>query len=116
MTERMTRIANRLLNLPSGKTFPLPVALWRVGDACWVAVECEHYNLLQRSLRIRFPNNPIMVATLANGARATYLPTRASYGLGIYQESIALVAPGSLEQLIDAVAERIAEVLVRGKG
>jgi hypothetical protein len=111
MTERMTRVLTRLANLPSGDTFPMPVTLWRAGDACWVAVECEHYNLLQRSLRARFPTNPIVVATLANGARATYLPTRATYGHGIYQESIALVAPGSLEQLIEAVAAQIEEIL-----
>jgi Neutral/alkaline non-lysosomal ceramidase, N-terminal len=111
MTERMTRIVARLNNLPAGKAFPMPVALWRAGDACWLTVECEHYNLLQRSLRDRFPNNPIVLATLANGARATYLPTRASFGHGIYQESIALTAPGSLENFIETVAAQIGEML-----
>jgi hypothetical protein len=108
MAERMTRIINRLANLPPGDSFPLPVALLRIGDACWLALECEHYNMLQRSLRERFGNYPIMVATLTNGARATYLPTRESYGKGIYQESIALVAPGSLEKVVDAASKHIA--------
>jgi hypothetical protein len=108
MAERMTRIINRLLNLPPGEAFPMPVAILRIGDACWVTVEAEHYNVLQRSLRERFPNTPIIVATLTNGARATYLPTREAYGKAIYQESIALVAAGSLEKLIEEVALQMA--------
>jgi hypothetical protein len=51
--------------------------------------------------------------TLADGARATYLPTRKTYGHGIYQESIALVAPGSLEQIIEAVAEQVGQLMCR---
>ena len=36
-----------------------------------------------------------------------YLPPRELYGTGIYQETIVVVAPGSLEQVIEAVAQRI---------
>jgi hypothetical protein len=107
MAERMTRVINRLVNLPPGRSFPLPITLWKIGDAVWLAVEGEHYNLLQRSLRVRFPNVPIVVATLANGSRPTYLPTAETYGKGIYQESIALLASGSLEKLIDAVEKQM---------
>ena len=107
MAERMTRVINRLINLPPGRSFPLPITLWRVGDGVWLAVEGEHYNLLQRALRARFVGVPIVVATLANGSRPTYLPTVESYGKGIYQESIALLAPGSLEQLIKAIGAEI---------
>jgi hypothetical protein len=110
MAERMTRILYRLSNLPSGDAFPMAVALLRIGNACWLAVEAELYNLFQRSLRERFPHIPIIVATLTNGARATYLPTRESYGTGVYQESIALLAPGSLERLIDCVADEITKL------
>jgi hypothetical protein len=35
------------------------------------------------------------------------LPPRATYGKGIYQEIIAMVAPGSLEQVIEEIAARI---------
>jgi len=73
----------------------------------WLAVEAEHYQLLQRTLRERFAGVPIVVATLANGARCTYLPTIDAYHKGIYQESIAVLAPGSLEQLIDAIGRQI---------
>jgi hypothetical protein len=111
MAERMTRWLGRLPHLPDGPTFPLPAVLWRMGDAVWLAVESEHYSLLQRRLRERFAGTPIMVITIANGSRATYLPTADAYGKGIYQESIAVLERGSLEQLIEVVTERIAKML-----
>jgi hypothetical protein len=37
-----------------------------------------------------------------------YLPPEESYGRGLYQECIAVVAPGGLELLIDALADQIA--------
>jgi hypothetical protein len=111
MAERMTRWLGRLPNLPPGPAFPLPIVLWRMGDAIWLAVESEHYNMLQRSLRERFPQTPIIVMTLANGSRATYLPSADAYGKGIYQESIAVLAPGCLERLLEELANQI-----RGSG
>jgi hypothetical protein len=107
MVERMTRCLTRLAVLPPGAMFPLPVTLWQVGDAAWLAVECEHYQHLQRGLRQRFPRVPVVVATLANGARATYLPTADAYGKGIYQESIAVLAAGCLERLTEEVGRQI---------
>jgi hypothetical protein len=110
MAERMARWLGRLPHLPEGPTFPLPIVLWRMGDAVWLAVESEHYSLLQRGLRERFPGTPIVVTTIANGSRATYLPTAEAYGKGIYQESIAVLAQGSLEQLIEIIAGHIEQM------
>lgn len=107
MAERMRRRLNVLDVLPGGPTFPLPVWLWRTGDAFWLAVEAEHYNLLQRALRERFPRTPLVVMTLANGSRAAYLPTADAYGKGIYQESIAVLAAGSLEHLIEVIGQEL---------
>jgi hypothetical protein len=112
MVERMTRWRTRVAVLPRGDAFPLPVTLWRMGDALWLALEAEHYQHLQRSLRLRFPAVPIMVMTLANGSRPSYLPTAEAYGKGIYQESIAVLTPGCLETLTDAVADAIQAHLV----
>ncbi len=106
--ERMTRWLARLPGLPQGPNFPLPVTLWQIGDACWLAVEGEHYQYLQTQLRRRFPGVPLVVMTLANGSRPTYLPTRDAYGKGIYQESIAVLEAGSLESLTEAVGEQLA--------
>jgi hypothetical protein len=86
----------------------LAVSLWQLGDAIWVLLEAEHYNLLQRALRERFSNQPIVIATLTNNWRPGYLPTEGTYGKGIYQESIAIVAPGSLELVVEEIGRRIA--------
>ena len=109
MAERRRRLLYRLSQLPSGETFPLRVVLWRLGDAFWLGVQGESYSLLQTELRRRFPDAPIIVASISNNWGASYLPPRETYGKGIYQESIALAAPGSLERLIEAVAERMTE-------
>jgi hypothetical protein len=107
MAERMTRWLARLPQLPPGPNFPLPVSLWQLGDAIWLAVEGEHYQYLQVRLRRRFATVPILVTTLANGSRPTYLPTRDAYGKGIYQESIAVVAAGALERLTEDIGDVI---------
>ena len=101
----------RLRVLPPGGVFPLHAAAWRMGDAVWLSVQGEPYNLLQQRLRALFPNNPIVIATIANGWGPSYLPPQELYGKGIYQEQIASLAPGSLEQLIDVLAERIGALL-----
>jgi hypothetical protein len=111
LAERATRWLTRLEALPPGKTFPMPAWLWQTGDALWVAVEAEHYNLLQRSLRAGFPGTQVVVMTLANGSRVTYLPTADAYGKGIYQETIAVLEKGCLEELIDELGGAIASWL-----
>ena len=106
MVERMARRLTRLENLPPGKTFPFPIACWRIGDGAWLAVENELYHAFQKELRRRC-GKPLIVATLTNGARASYLPTKETYGKGIYQESIAVLAPGCLERLVQEAAKQI---------
>jgi hypothetical protein len=108
LAERSRRLLHRLSQLPRGDGFPLQVVLWRMGDAFWLAVQGESYSLFQTELRRRFPGTPIMVASIAADWGASYLPPAQIYGTGIYQESIAVVAAGSLEQLIESVAARIA--------
>ncbi|HUE71869.1 MAG TPA: neutral/alkaline non-lysosomal ceramidase N-terminal domain-containing protein [Pirellulaceae bacterium] len=110
MVERQTRMIRRLEQLPPGDQYPLRIQLWRMGDAIWLAVSGEHYSFLQTSLRTRFPGVPIVVITLTGGWGPSYIPTRETYGKGIYQESIALVAPGSLEQIVEHVVGRIREL------
>lgn len=107
MVERKNRALTRVATLPPGNAFPFPVALWQIGGAVWLALEAEHYHHLQKTLRERFPHLALMIITLANGSRPSYLPTRETYGKGIYQESIAALAPGGLEELIHAVGEQI---------
>ena len=108
MAERKRRLLHRLAQLPPGNAFPLRVVLWRMGGAFWLCVQGESYSLLQTELRRRFPDQAIVVASIAADWGASYLPPAGLYGTGVYQETIAVVASGSLEQLIETVAKRIA--------
>ena len=109
MVERVNRALTRRRDLPEGETFPYPVTLWQMGDGLWLTVEGEPYQLLQRALRARFPETPLVVSVLANGTRCSYLPTRETYGKGIYQETIAVLATGCLEALVEAIGAKIDE-------
>jgi hypothetical protein len=109
MVERHDRWLTRLAALPPGKDFPFPIVLWQIGDAFWLAVEAEHYNIFQRELRAKLPGVPLVIATIVNGSLPTYLPSKDVYGKGIYQESVAVVAPGCLERLIDEIGKQLGE-------
>jgi len=105
--ERMTRQLWKLKALPTGPAFPLCVTLARLGDALWLFVPGEHYQLLQTTLRSRFPGRPLFVATITNGWQPGYIPPQGTYGKGIYPEQIAVVAAGTAEVIIAAVSEQI---------
>ena len=107
LAERQKRMIGRLRCLPAGGSYPFDVVLWRVGDAIWTAIPGEPYNLLQRELRARFPNTPIINTTIKNGWGPSYLPTAGSYEKNIYQESIAVLRQGSLETLIEQLTSKI---------
>jgi hypothetical protein len=110
LAERRNRLLHRLEQLPPGDSFPLRVTLWRMGDAIWIGVQGESYSLLQTELRRCFPEKVLLVASIAADWGASYLPPRDLYDTGIYQESIAVVAAGSLEQLIESIAEHIRQL------
>ncbi len=107
MVEQMVRQLARLAALPEGKSFPLAVELWHLGDAFWIFSPGELYHVFQTTLRERFPNNALIISTITNGWQPGYIPPAASYGHGIYQEKIAAVAPGSLETLIESVCREL---------
>jgi hypothetical protein len=110
--ERMNRRALRLATLPAGKTYPYKFAVARTGGLLWVVAPGELYQILQREIRRRFPGHAVVVATISDDWQPGYLPEAGTYGLGIYQEEIAVVAAGSLEKLIERVAGEL-ETLVR---
>jgi hypothetical protein len=108
--EQMTRQAYRLASLPAGKTYPYPATVLRLGDALWVLAPGELYQVFQTTLRERFPGTPVLVATVTDGWQPGYIPTAATYGHGVYQETIASVAAGGLETLIEAVGQELARL------
>ena len=109
--EQMTRQETRLAVLPAGKSFPFPVTLLRMGSAVWIFTPGELYQAFQVTLRQRFPNAALVMAPLTDDWQPGYVPTRETYGHGIYQDVIAAVAPGSLELLIEAVARELQTLL-----
>ena len=109
--ERMTRQLARLSALPPGTCFPYDVNLLRLGDALWLFLPGELYQVLQTSLRQRFAQTPLVIATIANGWQPGYIPAADAYGKGIYQDEIAAVAAGSLERILAAVDDEIERYL-----
>jgi len=110
LVERKTRLIARLRAMPQGETYPYEIVTWRMGDAVWLAVQGEPYNLLQRALRQQFAGTPIVVATIANGWGPSYLPPEETYAKGTYQENVAVLAKGCLERLIEEAAKRIGDL------
>jgi hypothetical protein len=110
LIERCTRLESRLKALPA-EAYPYRMVTWRMGDAVWIAVQGEPYNIFQREIRQCFPETPIIVATVADSWGASYLPPRELFGSGIYQESIAVLQAGCLEQVIEHAAKQIRQCL-----
>ena len=108
--ERARRWLARLADFPEGESYPVSCAAYRLGDAIWVATGGEPYSFLQTELRRRFPNETILVSPLLGDLQVAYLLTREAYGTGRYQEEPSILAPGCLEQLTDAIADRISRL------
>lgn len=115
MIERSTRRLVRVAHLDESDTYLYPIRLWKFGEAVWVALDGEHYNVLQRNLRKRFAGVPLIIGTLANGSDVWYLPDQESFGKGLYQEEASILAKGSLEKLELALIEQIEQLLARDK-
>lgn len=111
LVERKTRQLARVRELPAGDQFPYEVVICRIGDAIWIGLHGEPYSQLQTALRARFAPHPIVVMTIMNSWGASYLPPAELYDQGIYQETVAVLAAGSLERLIDELSARITEML-----
>lgn len=110
MTERATRRLIRVAHLPDAPTITYNVPLWKMGNAIWISLNGEHYNLLQTELRERFPNYTLVIGTIANGSNVWYLPDSDSFGKGLYQEEASILGQGSLEKLIEALDNAIREL------
>ena len=70
----------------------------------------EPYTVLQTSLQSQFPDRLVLVSPLSKGALGAYVMPRDKYGIGLYQEEATTLAPGTLENLIDAVAATVPDV------
>ena len=107
LAERKRRLLERIRPLPEGDRYPLQLEAWQLGDAIWVAIEGEPYCAMQEELTARFPSIPLILMPLANGARSSYLPTRAAYDKPLYQVDVSLLAAGCLEAVTESIAKQI---------
>jgi len=105
--EQRTRQLHRLQSLVPGRSYPLKLRLGTLGDALWIFVPGELYQIFQTTLRARFAPHPVIVTTLTNDWQPGYIPPAATYGYGIYQEVIAATAAGSHETLIESISRRL---------
>jgi len=109
--ERAWRWMARLDGLPDGTTYPFHFSVYRMGDAVWVTTGGEPYNQIQVELRRRFSNITIIFSPLSGEHSTAYLLPQERYGKGLYQEEPSILAPGCLELLTDAIADRISGLL-----
>ncbi len=105
--EQADRQIMRLEALPLGDSFPIPVALLQIGNGVWVWIAAEHYSVLQTSIRERFPELSIVIATNTDGWQPGYVVPADVFGKGIYQEIIGMIGPDSLNRVIDAIGAQI---------
>ncbi|MBI1323453.1 hypothetical protein GC170_09740 [bacterium] len=105
--EQRTRQITRLNALVPGPAYPLKIRLGILGDAIWIFVPGELYQVFQRQMRSRNPDHPVFVSTLTNDWQPGYIPPASTFGYGIYQEVIAATAAGDLEILIESVSRQL---------
>lgn len=106
--ERCRRWQGRIQYLPDSGSFPMRCTIWRFGDAVWATCGGEPYNVLQTTLRARFPHQTLLISPISSDCLSiAYLLPQDHYGKGLYQEEPSSLAPGCLENLIEVVAEQI---------
>ncbi len=109
--ERARRWLMRTAQLPDGDVYPFPFSIFRLGDAFWITTGGEPYSQLQTALRQRFAEQTLLVTPVVGEMLLAYLLPQDLYGQGLYQEEPSILAPGCLEQLVEAVAERVEALL-----
>ena len=109
LIERLQRKRTRFSDLTDASGYQYSIRGWQFGEIGLLAFNGEMYNILQTNLRSAFPDQALIVGTLADGSQCWYLPQSSSYGQGLYQEDASVIARGGLEQLCDATIELFKE-------
>lgn len=112
LEERLRRKRDIRRGLGDKATFPLPIYVWRLGDAVLVGSCCEPYSQLQVDLRERFPEHTLICMNLVNGSIG-YLPPADLYDTEVYPVWQTPFDRGSLEATLETMTEAIRHVLSR---
>jgi hypothetical protein len=110
LQERLLRKLRVRKSLDKVKDFRLDAWVWLMGNTIFVGSSAEHYSYLQTSLRNEFPNNPVVVMNLINGANG-YLPEEALYKHDIYSVWQTPYAKGGLEAMQEAMSRSVRHLL-----
>jgi hypothetical protein len=101
LQERLRRKLRIRRDVGEGDTSPMPLWVWRVGDATFLANPNEAYSRLQTELRGRFPGQILVVMNVTNG-HTGYLPPAELYDFDLYQVWQTPYDRESLERVIEA--------------
>lgn len=104
LKERLWRKRAVRRTVGDGTSSPMPLWVWRIGDALLVGHPNEAYSKLQIDLRAAFAPHHVAVMNLVNGS-AGYLPPADLYDRDIYQVWQSPFDRGALEKLIDSATK-----------
>jgi hypothetical protein len=111
--EQARRWMTRLQHVSASEDcFELIVPVWRFGEAVWIALNGEYYNVLQRSLRDKFDRYALCIITLVNGSDIWYVPDSAAYGKGIYQVDTSMVDENGLNTIVQELTHTISTMIM----
>lgn len=105
--ERLRRALRGIEHITPGGSYRYPIRVWQIGEGVFVLLSGEPYNVLQRTIRTRFPRTPLLVGVLCNQSHVGYLLPQEDYGKGIYQDAASAVAPGCLEKIMEAIIAQL---------
>jgi len=108
--ERLKRERDTRKAIGDGETFSLPLWVWRVGEAVFVAVASEAYSQLQQQIRGQFPDLTVVCTSLVNDSVNAYLPPAELYDKDIYQVWRTPFGRGSLELTIQALLQSVRQI------
>lgn len=111
LAERIRRKLRIREALGDGKTFPLEIWGWRIGEAIVLGTMAEAYSCIQQNVRAAFPDREVVWLNLVNGS-VGYLPPEPLYDVEIYQVWQTPFDRGSLE-LLEAAAIDLGQELLR---
>jgi hypothetical protein len=108
--ERLRRKRRVRRVVGDGPLAPMPIWVWRVGDAILLGQPNEAYSWLQQELRRKFPERSVVVMNLSNGS-CGYLPPPELYDVDIYQVWQTPFDRGSLELTLETCEKSVRQLL-----
>jgi len=108
--ERLWRLRGIRKTVGAGSSSPMPLWIWRLGDACLVGQPNEAYSWFQQQVRQALAPTPVAVMNIVNGY-AGYLPPHNRYHEDIYAVWSTPFASGALEQLAETTINALKKAM-----